>query len=55
MALKKALVKEPVLKLPNFDKLFEIQTDVSKYVIGSVLTRKMKKEKDIPFGMEVKS
>ena len=55
LALKKALVKEPVLKLPNFDKLFEIQTDVSKYVIGSVLTRKMKKEKDIPFGMEVKS
>ena len=25
LALKKALVKEPVLRLPNFDKLFEIQ------------------------------
>jgi len=30
-------VKELVLRLPNFDKLFEIQINALKYVIGSVL------------------
>ena len=37
LALKEVLVKEPVLRLPNFDKLFEIQTNMLKYMIGSVL------------------
>ena len=37
LALKEVLVKEPVLRLPNFNKLFEIQTNMLKYMIGSVL------------------
>jgi len=37
LALKEVLVKELVLRLPNFDKLFEIQINALKYVIGSVL------------------
>ena len=55
LVLKKALIKEPVLKLPNFDKLFEIQTNVSKYVIGSVLYQKDEKGKKNPiqYGSQV--
>jgi len=48
LVLKEVLVKELVLRLPNFDKLFEIQMDVSKYVIGGVLYQKDEKGKKHP-------
>jgi len=48
LALKEAQVKEPVLRLPNFDKLFEIQTNASKYAIGGVLYQKDEKGKRHP-------
>jgi hypothetical protein len=35
--LKGILVKAPVLKLPNFDKEFEIHSDASDFAIGGVL------------------
>ncbi|CAN6455079.1 unnamed protein product [Victoria cruziana] len=35
--LKKALVQEPVLKLPDHTKEFEIHTDASDFAIGGVL------------------
>jgi len=35
--LKGILVKTLVLKLPNFDKDFEINSDASDFVIGGVL------------------
>ncbi len=35
--LKGILVKVPVLKLPNFDKDFEIHSDASNFAIGGVL------------------
>jgi hypothetical protein len=35
--LKGILVKAPVLKLPDFDKDFEIHSDASKFVIGGVI------------------
>ena len=47
-SVKKVLVKELVLRLPNFDKLFEIQIDASKYIIKSVLYQKDKKGKEYP-------
>ena len=55
LALKKVLVKELVLRLPNFDKLFEIQMDVLKYAIGGVLYQKDKKGKEHPiwYGSQV--
>jgi len=37
--LKGILVKAPVLKLPNFDKDFEIHYDASDFVIGGVLVQ----------------
>jgi len=45
-------VKEPVLRLPNFDKLFEIQTNVLKYVIGGVLYQKDEEGKGHPIWYE---
>jgi len=35
--LKGILVKAPMLKLPNFDKDFEIHSDASNFVIKGVL------------------
>ncbi len=35
--LKSILVKAPELKLPNFDKDFEIHSDASDFAIGGVL------------------
>ncbi len=37
--LKDILVKAPVLKLPNFDKEFEIHSDGSDFAIGGVLVQ----------------
>jgi hypothetical protein len=37
--LKGILVKAPMLKLPNFDKNFEIHSDASDFVIGGVLVQ----------------
>jgi hypothetical protein len=38
--LKGILVKAPVLKLPDFDKDFEIHSDASDFAIGGVLVQK---------------
>jgi len=38
--LKGILVKAPVLKLPNFDKDFEIHSNVFNFAIGGVLVQK---------------
>ncbi|PKI54524.1 hypothetical protein CRG98_025038 [Punica granatum] len=35
--LKQAVMEEPVLVLPNFEKLFEVETDASDYAIDGVL------------------
>jgi hypothetical protein len=35
--LKQIIVSTPVLKLPNFEKLFEVQMDASNFSIGGVL------------------
>ncbi len=40
--LKGILVKAPVLKLPDFDKDFEIHSDASNFVIGGVLVQEGK-------------
>ncbi len=37
--LKGILVKAPVLKLPDFDKEFEIHSDASDFAIGGVLVQ----------------
>jgi hypothetical protein len=37
--LKGILVKAPMLKLPNFDKEFEIHSDASDFAIGGVLVQ----------------
>jgi hypothetical protein len=37
--LKGILVKVPVLKLPDFDKDFEIHSDASDFAIGGVLVQ----------------
>lgn len=37
MTLKKALVASPILKLPNFNESFVLQTDASEGGVGSVL------------------
>ncbi len=37
--LKGILVKASVLKLPDFDKEFEIHSDTSNFVIGGVLVQ----------------
>jgi hypothetical protein len=37
--LKGILVKAPVLKLPDFDKEFEIHSDASNFAIGGVLVQ----------------
>lgn len=39
--LKTALVSAPILKCPDFNKPFSIQTDASSYAIGAVLTQKI--------------
>ena len=36
-SLKKALASEPILKLPNIDDNFIVQSDASEYAIGGVL------------------
>jgi len=38
-ALKGILVKAPMLKLPDFDKDFEIHSDASHFAIGGVLVQ----------------
>ncbi|PHT65260.1 hypothetical protein T459_29685 [Capsicum annuum] len=35
--LKAAIIKEPILALPDFTKLFEVQTDASDFAIDGVL------------------
>ncbi len=40
--LKGILVKAPVLKLPDFDKDFEIHSDASDFAIGEVLVQEGK-------------
>jgi hypothetical protein len=37
--LKGILVKAPVLKLPDFDKDFEIHSDACNFAIGGVLVQ----------------
>jgi hypothetical protein len=37
--LKGILVKAPLLKLPDFDKDFEIHSDASDFAIGGVLVQ----------------
>ncbi len=37
--MKGILVKAPVLKLPDFDKDFEIHSDASNFAIGRVLVQ----------------
>jgi hypothetical protein len=37
--LKGILVKTPMLKLPNFDKAFEIHSNASDFAIGGVLVQ----------------
>ena len=37
--LKKKITNEPVMRLPDLLKPFEVTTDVSQYVIGGVLTQ----------------
>ena len=38
-ALKNMLVSTPVLSSPDFEKTFILQTDVSNYEIGAVLSQ----------------
>jgi len=35
--LRDKMVSKPVLQQPNFNKMFYLQTDASKYGIGAVL------------------
>lgn len=35
--LKAAITKEPILALPDFTKLFEVQMDASDFAIGGAL------------------
>ena len=37
--LKEAISKEPVLRLPNFGKPFEVHTDTSNLALGGVLVQ----------------
>ena len=37
--LKKKVTKKPILKVPNFDKVFQVHCDASKTTIGEVLSR----------------
>jgi hypothetical protein len=41
--LKHGIVSTSVLKLPNFEKLFEVQTNASKFSIGGVLMQGLSK------------
>jgi len=37
--LKRAVIDDPVLQLPDYTKPFEVHTDASDYAIGGVLVQ----------------
>ena len=41
--LKRKLTASPILRLPDFNKKFEIKTDTSQYTIGGVLYQRDEK------------
>lgn len=54
MKLKTALVSSPVLKSPNFEEMFTIQTDASDVGIGAVLTQGSDKDERVIAYMSMK-
>ena len=44
--LKRRLIKEPVLRYPDYEKEFFIHTDASKYALGAVLQQKDKQGRE---------